>query len=108
MSFKVGDKVRVKSKEELEKLFEKNATIDGDGDWNYEYKLSDGSEEDIYFISNMKAACEEVATIVSVDKEFESYELEFEHKVFSDEDEYLFIEDWLERTRYYVEFFDEE
>jgi hypothetical protein len=96
MKFKIGDKVRVKSFSELKKLFDKNATTDGDGDWNYEYKLSDGSEKDMYFISDMKTACGEVATVVSVDEDYECYVLEFEHKIFSDEDEYQFIEDWLE------------
>ena len=94
MSFNVGDKVRVKSFSELEKLFKKNATKDDDGDWDYEYKLSDGSEEDIYFVSDMKVACEEVATVVSVDECYECYDLEFEHNI--EVEECQFIEDWLE------------
>lgn len=97
MKFKVGDKVRVKSKEELKKLFRKNATLDNEGDWDYEYKLSDGSEEDIYFVSEMKAACGEVAEIVSISEDYELFELEFERDIFPDDDEdYQFIEDWLE------------
>jgi hypothetical protein len=97
MKFKVGDKVRVKSRSELKELFKKNARVDSDGDWEYEYKLPDGSEDEIYFVSDMKAACGEIAKIVLVDEDYGTYELEFEHDIFSDEDEvYQFIEDWLE------------
>lgn len=97
MKFKIGDKVRVKPFSELKKLFDKNATTDGDGDWDYGYKLSDGTDDDVYFVSDMKVACEEAATVISIDESSEYYELEFEHDIFSDEDEsYVFIEDWLE------------
>lgn len=94
MKFKVGDKVRVKSFEELKKLFKKNAVPDSMG-WYYTYKLlSDGSNRRIYFTLNMKDACEEVAKIASINKE--RYTLEFEHNVFSENQDYEFIEDWLE------------
>lgn len=93
MKFKVGDKVRVKPISELKKLFKKNATKDSMG-WYYTYKLSDGSNRHIYFVLNMKDACEEAAKIISVDKE--RYTLEFEHKIFSESQNYEFVEDWLE------------
>ena len=93
MKFKVGDKVRVKPISELKKLFKKNAVPDSRG-WYYTYKLSDGSNRRIYFTLNMKDACEEVAKIASINKE--RYTLEFEHNVFSENQDYEFIEDWLE------------
>lgn len=93
MKFKVGDKVRVKPISELKKLFKKNAVPDSMG-WYYTYKLSDGSNRRIYFTLNMKDACEEVAKIASINKE--RYTLEFEHNVFSENQDYEFIEDWLE------------
>ena len=42
----------------------------------------------------MKDACEEVAKVASINKE--RYTLEFEHNVFSENQDYEFIEDWLE------------
>ena len=97
MRYKVGDQVRVKPFSDLKTLFDQDATTDGDGDWDYEYKLSDGTEEDVYFVQEMKVACKEVAEIISIDESSEYYILEFEHDIFSDEDEsYVFIEDWLE------------
>ena len=93
MKFKVGDKVRVKPISELKKLFKKNAVPDSMG-WYYTYKLSDGSNRRIYFTLNMKDACEEVAKVASINKE--RYTLEFEHNVFSENQDYEFIEDWLE------------
>lgn len=93
MNLKVGDKVRVKPISELKKLFKKNAVPDSMG-WYYTYKLSDGSNRRIYFTLNMKDACEEVAKIASINKE--RYTLEFEHNVFSENQDYEFIEDWLE------------
>ncbi len=94
MKFKVGDKVRVKPISELKKLFKKNAVPDSMG-WYYTYKLSDGSNRRIYFTLNMKDACEEVAKVASIDNT-ERYTLEFEHNVFSENQDYDFIEDWLE------------
>lgn len=94
MKFKVGDKVRVKSISELKKLFKKNAVSDSMG-WYYTYKLSDGSNRRIYFTLNMKDACEEVAKVASIG-DTERYTLEFEHNVFSENQYYEFIEDWLE------------
>lgn len=93
MKFNVGDKVRVKPISELKKLFKKNAVPDSMG-WYYTYKLSDGSNRKIYFTLNMKDACEEVAKIASINKE--RYTLEFEHNVFSENQDYEFIEDWLD------------
>lgn len=94
MKFKVGDKVRVKPISELKKLFKKNAIKDSMG-WYYTYKLSDGSNRRIYFTLNMKDACEEVAKVASIG-DAERYTLEFEHNVFSENQDYDFIEDWLE------------
>lgn len=108
MKFKVGDKVRVKPISELKKLFKKNAVPDSMG-WYYTYKLSDGSNRKIYFTLNMKDACEEVAKIASINKE--RYTLEFEHNVFSENQDYEFIEDWLEPyfdESVYVSSFDDE
>lgn len=93
MKFKVGDKVRVKPISELKKLFKKNAVPDSMG-WYYKYKLSDGSNRCIYFTLNMRDACEEAAKVASIDKE--RYTLEFEHNVFSENQDYEFVEDWLE------------
>lgn len=92
MKFKVGDKVRVKSFSELKKLFDKNAINYGNGDWFYTYKLSDNTEASLYFISEMRAACEEVAKVISINKE--RYLLKFENNVLPED--YLFIEDWIE------------
>lgn len=94
MKFKVGDKVRVKPISELKKLFKKNAVPDSMG-WYYTYKLSDGSNRRIYFTLSMKDACEEVAKVASI-YDTERYTLEFEHNVFSENQDYEFIEDWLE------------
>ena len=94
MKFKVGDKVRVKPISELKKLFKKNAVPDSMG-WYYTYKLSDGRNRRIYFTLSMKDACEEVAKVVSIE-DAERYTLEFEHNVFSESQDYDFIEDWLE------------
>ena len=94
MKFKVGDKVRVKPISELKKLFKKNAVPDSMG-WYYTYKLSDGSNRRIYFTLNMKDACEEAAKVASID-DTGRYTLEFEHNVFSENQDYEFIEDWLE------------
>lgn len=95
MKFKVGDKVRVKSISELKKLFKKNAIKDSMG-WYYTYKLlSDGSNRRIYFTLNMKDACEEAAKVAFID-DTDRYTLEFEHNVFSESQNYDFIEDWLE------------
>lgn len=94
MKFKVGDKVRVKPISELKKLFKKNAVPDSMG-WYYTYKLSDGSNRRIYFTLSMKDACEEVAKVASI-YDTERYTLEFEHNVFSENQDYDFIEDWLE------------
>lgn len=94
MKFKVGDKIRVKSFSELEKLFDENAIKDSDGDWYYKYKLSDGTKEEIYFTSGMKPTCEEAATVVSVNETFESYKFKFENTHINKN--YQFIEDWLE------------
>lgn len=77
--------------------------------WYYTYKLSDGSNRRIYFTLNMKDACEEVAKIASINKE--RYTLEFEHNVFSENQDYEFIEDWLEPyfdESVYVSSFDDE
>lgn len=93
MKFKVGDKVRVKPISELKKLFKKNAVPDSMG-WYYKYKLSDGSYKRIYFTLSMKDACEEVAKVASINKE--RYTLKFEHNVFSENQDYEFIEDWLD------------
>ena len=93
MKFKVGDKVRVKPISELKKLFKKNAVPDSMG-WYYKYKLSDGGYKRIYFTLSMKDACEEVAKVASINKE--RYTLEFEHNVFSENQDYEFIEDWLD------------
>ena len=92
MKFKVGDKVRVKSFSELKKLFDKNAINYDNGDWFYTYKLSDNTEASLYFISEMRAACEEVAKVISINKE--RYLLKFENNVLPED--YLFVEDWLE------------
>ena len=108
MKFKVGDKVRVKPISELKKLFKKNAVPDSMG-WYYTYKLSDGRNRRIYFTLNMKDACEEVAKVASINKE--RYTLEFEHNVFSENQDYEFIEDWLEPyfdESVYVSSFDDE
>lgn len=94
MKFKVGDKVRVKPISELKKLFKKNAVPDSIG-WYYTYKLSDGSNRKIYFTLRMEDACEEAARVASID-DTERYTLEFEHNVFSENQDYDFIEDWLE------------
>lgn len=94
MKFKVGDKVRVKPISELKKLFKKNAVPDSIG-WYYTYKLSDGSNRKIYFTLRMEDACEEAARVASID-DTERYTLEFEHNVFSESQDYDFIEDWLE------------
>ena len=94
MKFKVGDKVRVKPISELKKLFKKNAVPDSIG-WYYTYKLSDGSKRKIYFTLRMEDACEEAARVASID-DTERYTLEFEHNVFSENQDYDFIEDWLE------------
>lgn len=94
MKFKVGDKVRVKPISELKKLFKKNAVPDSMG-WYYTYKLSDGSNRRIYFTLSMKDACEEVAKVASIG-DTERYTLEFEHNVFSENQDYEFIEDWLD------------
>ena len=94
MKFKVGDKVRVKPISELKKLFKKNAVSDSMG-WCYAYKLSDGRNRRIYFTLSMKDACEEVAKVASID-DAERYTLEFEHNVFSESQDYNFIEDWLD------------
>ena len=93
MKFKVGDKVKVKPISELKKLFKKNAVPDSMG-WCYKYKLSDGGYKRIYFTLSMKDACEEVAKVASINKE--RYTLEFEHNVFSENQDYEFIEDWLD------------
>lgn len=108
MKFKVGDKVRVKPISELKKLFKKNATKDNSMGWYYTYKLSDGSNRCIYFVLNMKDACGEAAKVISVDKE--RYTLEFEHNVFSENQNYEFVEDWLEPldNPIYVSSFDDE
>lgn len=113
MKFKVGDKVRVKPISELKKLFKKNAVPDSMG-WYYTYKLSDGSNRKIYFTLNMKDACEEVAKVASID-DTERYTLEFEYNVFSESQDYDFIEDWLEPfdnpicvSSIYVSSFDDE
>ena len=45
----------------------------------------------------MKLACEEVAKVISVDEDYGTYDLKFEHDIFSDEDDYQFIDDWLEK-----------
>ena len=107
MNFKVGDKVKVKSLSELKKLFKKNATIDCMGDWDYEYKLSNGTCEDIYFVTGMKNTCEKTATVKHVEENDETYELEFEDISCND---YLFIDDWLEPSiePIYVSSFDDE
>ena len=94
LKFKIGDRVRVKPISELKKLFKKNAVPDSMG-WYYTYKLSDGSNRRIYFTLNMKDACEEVAKVASIG-DAERYTLEFEHNVFSENQDYDFIEDWLE------------
>lgn len=94
MKFKIGDKVRVKPISELKKLFKKNAVPDSMG-WYYTYKLSDGNNRRIYFTLNMRDACEEAAKVASIDNE-EGYTLEFEHKIFSENQNYNFVEDWLE------------
>lgn len=94
MNFQIGDKIRVKPISELKKLFKKNATKDSMG-WYYTYKLSDGSNRRIYFALSMEDACEEVAKIASINREGR-YTLEFEHNVFSENQDYEFIEDWLE------------
>lgn len=109
MKFKVGDKVRVKPISELKKLFKKNAVPDSMG-WYYTYKLSDGSNRRIYFTLNMKDACEEIAKVASIG-DAERYTLEFEHNVFSENQDYDFIEDWLESyfdETVYVSSFDDE
>ena len=109
MKFKVGDKVRVKPISELKKLFKKNAVPDSMG-WYYTYKLSNGSNRKIYFTLNMKDACEEVAKVASI-SDAERYTLEFEHNVFSENQDYDFIEDWLEPyfdESVYVSSFDDE
>lgn len=109
MKFKVGDRVRVKPISELKKLFKKNAVPDSMG-WYYTYKLSDGSNRKIYFTLSMKDACEEVAKVASIN-DVERYTLEFEHNVFSENQDYDFIEDWLEPyfdESVYVSSFDDE
>ncbi len=109
MKFKVGDKVRVKPISELKKLFKKNAVPDSMG-WYYTYKLSDGRNRRIYFTLSMKEACEEVAKVASIE-DAERYTLEFEHNVFSESQDYDFIEDWLEPyfdESVYVSSFDDE
>lgn len=108
MKFKIGDRVKVKPISELKKLFKKNAVPDSMG-WYYTYKLSDGSNRRIYFTLNMKDACEEVAKVASIDDE-ERYTLEFEHKIFSESQNYDFVEDWLEPfdNPIYVSSFDDE
>ena len=109
MKFKVGDKVRVKPISELKKLFKKNAVPDSMG-WYYTYKLSDGRNRRIYFTLSMKDACEEVAKVASID-DAERYTLEFEHNVFSESQDYDFIEDWIEPyfdESVYVSSFDDE
>lgn len=95
MKFKVGDRVRVKPISELKKLFKKNAVPDSMVGWYYTYKLSDGSNRKIYFTLSMEDACEEIAKIASID-DAERYTLEFEHNVFSENQDYDFVEDWLE------------
>lgn len=108
MKFKVGDKVRVKPISELKKLFKKNATQDSMG-WYYTYKLSNGRNRKIYFTLSMKDACEEVAKVASIKEE--RYTLEFEHNVFSENQDYEFVEDWLEPyldNSIYVSSFDDE
>lgn len=95
MKFKVGDRVRVKPISELKKLFEKNAGPANMVGWYYTYKLSDGSNKRIYFTLNMEDVCEEVAKVASIG-DAERYTLEFEHNVFSEDQDYDFIEDWLE------------
>ena len=94
MKFKVGDKVRVKPISELKKLFKKNAVPDSMVGWYYKYKLSDGGYKRIYFTLSMEDACEEVAKVASINEE--RYTLEFEHNVFSENQDYEFIEDWLD------------
>jgi hypothetical protein len=62
MAFKVGDKVRVKSFEDIVKDVE----ADEDGDYLLKYSIPDGGSDKLYFCSSMRIFCGEVYTIKQI------------------------------------------
>ena len=101
MKFKVGDRVKVKSLEEIKRLSETESGAsyiwssceDDDG-------LGRVIKTGGYFVPEMYDLCEKEFTIEKVDEDGH-YEL-------SGEDAWYFIASWLELFQHYVETFDEE
>lgn len=111
MKFKVGDRVRVKPFEVLKPILDKNSTIDEDGDWAFAYEYPKGKLHKLCFLEEMLCSCSETAKISFLEEEWGRYGLEFDNKVFDDEDGYTFVEDWIEPYSdkpIYVSSFDDE
>lgn len=96
MNFKVGDRVRVKPLEVLIPILDKNSEMDEDGDWAFTYEYPKGERHRLCFLEEMLCSCGETAKISFLEEEKGRYGLEFDNKVFDDEDGYTFVEDWIE------------
>jgi hypothetical protein len=86
MSFEVGDKVRVKSLEEIEAMSRK----EGDS-WITKYKNSKGELDEGYFAEEMVYFCGNEYVICDVDEDGEPL-----YYFQGDSHQYYFLEDWLE------------
>lgn len=101
MKFKVGDKVKVKSLEEIKKLpYHKMDGEDIYGNCEDTDKFGNIITAHNSFIDDMRRFCGKEFIIKEVDENC-NYKLKNTSR-------WNFIACWLERTQHYVEFFDEE
>lgn len=96
MKFKVGDKVRIKSIEEIAAV----STRDCDGDYLTKYTHIDPDtqvkvSDDLYFVTEMFRLCGEECVIEDCDEDKGHYYLGGELSVVRN---YQFLEDWLEKV----------
>ena len=95
MKFKVGDKVRIKSLEEIAAM----STRDSDGDYLTRYTYYDQETcrdvtDDLYFVTEMFKLCGEECVITDYNEERGHYYLDGELIVVRN---YQFLEGWLEK-----------
>lgn len=104
MSILPGSKVRVKSYEEISSMAEK---ITDAGDLRQLYTRPDGKQDSLWFVDHMKRWCGKEFTVSKIDKNglFELKGLT-EDDPDSDDDDWSFLESWLEPATQYVVDFD--